>query len=209
MSKIVTLKHQTLPREASLFYACVEGKVAGGNYRLRLDNGEVLTAAPAVGCFLTPEPGDEVLLADDGRRSVILMVLSRVKDRGRISLPETCEVAGGEITFTGRKDIRLEAPQIGLTGLLGEVRFNVLSFLSHWCEFRSKKIITVGEVWDRVIGRLTERIRDSYRRIENTEQTTAGRIRTAVRGRFALSSQNVTLTAAEEVKVDGKKIHLG
>jgi hypothetical protein len=208
MNNIIALKHPDLPREATLLYARVEEN-NGGAYCVLLDSGDTLSAQRAGGCLLVPERGDEVLVADNGERAFILSVLTREGDMGRITLPGASTIEGGEISFSASRILDLEAPRISLTGILGEVKFKGLSLLSQWCDARIRKITTAAEIWDRVVGRLTERIRDSYRQIENTEQTTAGRIRTVVKGRFSLSSKNAALTAEEEVKLDGKKIHLG
>jgi len=208
MNNIIAIKRHDLPREATLLYARVE-KNDGDAYRVHLDNGDVLSARRAGGCLLVPETGDEVLVADNGEQAFILSVLTREGDRGRITFPGTSTIEGDEINFTASRAMTMEAPRISLTGILGEVRFKGLSLLSQWCDARIRKITTTAEIWDRVVGRLTERIRDSYRRIENTEQTTAGRIRTIVKGRFSVTAKNAALTAEEEVNLDGKKIHIG
>ncbi|MCX5830183.1 MAG: DUF3540 domain-containing protein [Deltaproteobacteria bacterium] len=208
MNNIIALKRDSLPREASLLYARVLEK-DGDGYSVRLENGAVVAARRAGGCLLAPETGDEVLIADNGECAFILSVLTSPGDTGRITLPDKSTIEGGEITFTASQGVAMEAPRISLTGILGEVRFTGLSLLSQWCDVRIRKIVAVVEIWDRVIGRLTERIRDSYRWIENTEHTTAGRIRTIVKKRFFLSAKNASLNAEEEVKLDGKKIHIG
>jgi len=210
MHNIIALKRPNLSREAVLLFAQVEGKNReNDDYQVSLDSGELLSAQRAGGCLLSPEAGDEVLIADKDGRAFILSVLTREGDKGRITLPEDSTFEGGKIAFTARQSMTMEAPRISLTGILGEVRFTGLSLLSQWCDVRSRKIVAVVEIWDRVIGRLTERIRDSYRWIENTEQTTAGRIRTIVKKRFLLSAKNASINAEEEVKFDGKKIHIG
>ena len=208
MNNIIALKRHDLPREASLSYARVEDK-DGDAYRVHLENGDIICAQRAKGCLLVPETGDEVLVADNGVQAFILNVLTREGDGGRITLPKTSVIEGNEISFTATRGLTMEAPRISLAGILGEMRFKGFSVLSQWCDARIKKITATAESWDSVVGRLTERIRDSYRRIDNTEQTTAGRIRTIVKGRFSLSAKNAALTAEEEVNLDGKKIHIG
>lgn len=208
MNNVITLKQNHLPRAAAIFYARVLEK-NGDIYSVSTDNGTALSAQRACGCLLAPEAGDEVLIADNCERAFILSVLTSPDDKGRIILPDYSTIEGVDLTVATSRDITMEAPRISLTGILGEVRFTGLSLLSQWCDIRIKKIAAAVEICDRVIGRLTERIRDSYRRIENTEQTTAGRIRTIVKERFFLSAKNAALNAEEEVKLDGKKIHLG
>jgi hypothetical protein len=210
MNNIIPLKRHEQHREAAFLFARVDGKDGDAEgYRLRLANGDQRFAQRAGGCLMVPETGDEVLIADDGLRTFILTVLTREGDRGRISLPESSTIEGGEIAFSASRVLALEAPRISLAGILGEARFSGLTILAKWCDTRIKKITMVAESWDSVIGRFTARIRDSYRRIENTEQTTAGRIRTIVKGRFSLSAKNAALTAEEEMNMDGKKIHIG
>lgn len=208
MNKIVALKRHDLPLEASLFYARVDEEKQGG-YAVCLDDGRILFAQRAAGCLLAPEAGDEVLVAAGAGKTFILSVLIRQEDAGRIALPGKSSIEGDEIALTGRRGVALEAPKISLTGLLGEARFGGLSLFSRWCDVRAERISSVAEIWNRTIGRLSERIRDSYRTIENTEQTKAGRIRTVVKERFSVASKHADVNAEEEVKLDGKKIHIG
>jgi hypothetical protein len=208
MNKILALKRHDLSSEASLFYARVDDEKQDG-FAVSLNDGHTLFAQRAAGCLLAPETGDEVLLVAGAGNAFILSVLTRQEDTGRITLPGTSTIEGNEITLTGRRGVALEAPRISLTGLLGEASFSGLSLLSRWCDVRVERITSVAEIWNRTIGRLTERIRDSYRKIENTEQTKAGRIRTIVKERFSVASKNADLNAEEEVKLDGKKIHIG
>ncbi len=65
------------------------------------------------------------------------------------------------------------------------------------------------ETLDTVCGRLTERLKTSFRWIENFEQTKAGRISTIVKERFAVRARHASLLTEEDVSIDGKKIRLG
>lgn len=208
MNKILALKRHDLSSEASLFYARVDEEKQDG-FAVSLDDGRIIFAKRAAGCLLAPEAGDEVLLALGAGNTFILSVLTRQEDAGRITLPGRSSIEGDEIALTGRRSVVLEGPRISLAGLLGEASFSGLSLISRWCDVRVERITSVAEIWNRTIGRLTERIRDSYRNIENTEQTKAGRIRTVVKERFSVASRHADLNAEEEVKLDGKKIHIG
>jgi len=208
MNKIVAIKRRHLPREAMLLY----GRIAeqdGDACCIALDNGEILNGRRAAGCLLVPEAGDEVLIAVDGNRAFVLNVLFRNGEAARINLPECTTIAGDELAFAARRVVSMEAPRISLAGIQGEVKFAGISILSQWCDARISRITAVAEIWDRVVGRLTERIRDSYRRIDNAEQTMAGRIRTMVKGRFSVTARNAAVVAEAEAKLDGNKIHIG
>jgi len=59
------------------------------------------------------------------------------------------------------------------------------------------------------MDRVTERVKNCFRRVEDTESITAGRICTKVTQRFALKAKHASVLAEEEVCVDGKHIHIG
>ncbi len=65
-----------------------------------------------------------------------------------------------------------------------------------------RKLETVAE-------RIVQRARDLYAHVEDLQQTRAGRLRTLVAGALHLKSGHASVTAEEEVKINGQEIHLG
>jgi hypothetical protein len=169
-----------------------------------------LSAQKAEGCLIMPEPGDKVLMALEANDDVfILNILTKKNTETKIAISGKFVIEGDEISLRGSKNASLEAPEVKLSGVYGEVRFAGFSFLASWCETRVNKAVLAAHKLDTVIDSLTERIRNSFRHIEGMEQIKARRIRTIVKERFFLKAKHATVIAEEEVSVDGKQIHIG
>ncbi len=209
MGKITPLKRNNL-RESVEFGCGTVTAAAEGKYHVLTEYGVVLSAHKAESCLITPEPGDRVLIAlETNDDAFILSILSRKNVETRISMPGRVIIEGDEISLRGNKTASIEAPEVKLSGIHGEVSFAGFSFIASWCETRVKKAAVFAHKLDTVIDTLAESIRNSFRNIECMEQTKAGRIRTVVKERFFLKSKNASVLAEEDVSVDGKQIHIG
>ena len=216
--KNVLLMKKTAPRPVALSYGQVTGRKDDCWFVLT-DDGRVMGAQKADGCLLTPELHDLVLLAEDaGNDGFILNVLVKSGGRSDVVLPGNGTIRAGDgdlaltadtITVSGQKSASFAAPEVSFTGVTGMASFLSFSFLAQTLEARIGKAATVIEALDTVCGRLTERLKTSFRWIENFEQTKAGRISTIVKERFAVRTRHASLLAEEEVTIDGRKIHLG
>jgi hypothetical protein len=216
--KNVVLMKKTAPRPVALSYGQVTGRKDDCWFVLT-DDGRVMGAQKADGCLLTPEIGDRVLLAeDDGNDGFILNVLIKSGRRSEMVLPGQGTIRAGDgdlalaadtITVSAQERASFAAPEVSFTGVTARTSFLSFSFLAQTLEARIGKAATMIETLDTVCGRLTERLKTSFRWIENFEQTKAGRISTIVKERFAVRARHASLLAEEEVAIDGKKIHLG
>lgn len=216
--KNVLLMKKTAPRPVALSYGQVTGRKEESWFVLT-DDGRVLGAQKADGCLLTPELQDRVLLAEDGSdEGFILNVLVKSGVRSDVVLPGNGTIRAGDgdlalkadnIIVNGQKSASFAAPEVSLTGVTARTSFLFFSFLTQTLEARVGKAATMIETLDTVCGRLTERLKTSFRWIENFEQTKAGRISTIVKERFAVRARHASLLTEEEVTIDGKKIHLG
>lgn len=70
-------------------------------------------------------------------------------------------------------------------------------------------VVVVAERCERIAGRVFERARSVMSTIDDLQQTKAGRVRTLVRGAWAMHSDHASMTSDQEVKIDGKEIRLG
>ncbi|MFA5181991.1 MAG: DUF3540 domain-containing protein [Syntrophales bacterium] len=216
--KNVLLMKKTAPRPVALSYGQVTGRREDLWFVLA-DDGRVLGAQRADGCLLTPEISDRVLLAEDGsNEGFILNVLVKSGRRSEILIPGAGEITTGDgelslkaanISVSGQKSASFAAPEVSFTGVTARTSFLSFSFLAQTLEAKIGKAATVIEALDTVCGRLTERLKTSFRWIENFEETKAGRISTIVKERFAVRARHASLLTEEEVTIDGKKIHLG
>ena len=62
---------------------------------------------------------------------------------------------------------------------------------------------------DRTIDRVSERIKRSFRTIEQIERVRAKELDVDVEGNISVHADNTIMSAEKLVKVDGEQIHLG
>jgi hypothetical protein len=61
----------------------------------------------------------------------------------------------------------------------------------------------------RTIDRVSERLKKSFRTIEEIEQVRANELGVDVKGNLSIHADNTLMTSDKLVKVDGEQIHLG
>ena len=218
MTNVAVLRKKIAVWPVSLAYGLVM-EWEEDRYRIDTDDGASLWVRKAEGCLLQPDIGDRVLITTDAAAGgYILMVLDKVGACYEMVFPgeaslrtETgpLKLQADNVIVRGDKSVALEAPDIEITGISGKVRFAACSLLAGIMEVRSKKAVQAIDILDSVVGRVTERVRDSFRWIENLEQIRARRIRTIVKDRFSVKAGHASLISEEEVTIDGKKIHIG
>ncbi len=209
MKNVTNLQRKTFPQPVELICGVVIAE-AEGQYHVLMEYGTVIVSKKAAGCLIVPETGDRVLVAfEGGKTAFILNILAKSKENTRIALPGKVVIEGEEITLRGDKSTSIEAPEVKLSGIHGEASFAGFSFMASWCETRVKKAVFVARALDAIIDSTTEKVRNSFRYIEEMEQTTAKRIRTIVKERFFLKAKHASVIAEEEVTIDGNKIHIG
>jgi len=217
-NNVTALKKKTAPWPVMFAYAMVSAR-ENGHYRVVTGDGQGINAQKAAGCLLVPEMGDRVLLAcDEEGEGFIMEVLVKARLPAEVVVPGdvTIRSENGDLRLMGRtiavaaeEKATVEAPVLALTGVTGEGRFLSFSLMAKILGVRSGRVSAIIDVLDTVCGRLTERIRNSFRHIENLEEVKAGRLRTIVRERFALRAKQTSILSEEEVTIDGRKIHLG
>jgi len=163
-----------------------------------------------------PKTGKSVLWVPDGDLAF--------KAAGNVDID-----AGGAIRFRANDELRLEAgagegkTSLSLTGRMAELSSQVLKLASDSAELAFKKATLsslelrakvkdahlVATRVETVTERLMEHARSVFRTIEDLHQVKAGRSRTLVERDHYLRAGNTTIEADEDVKIDGKGIHLG
>lgn len=102
--------------------------------------------------------------------------------------------AGGAVRCRGAEGIALEAGR-------GDQRSR-LRLAAGLAELVAGRVETVAD-------RLFEKARSVFRQVEDLHQLRAGRARTVVADGFHLKSGHAVLECDDEMKIDGKTIHLG
>jgi len=192
-------------------------------------------ALRAESCLLDPEVGDLVLvnmhsstLNPDALNSAsllgtapfILAVLSRPQSAsGVLTLPGGSRLVAGEggnlqvvantIQLNASASLGLVAPELKVRAAKAELVFSHLSTVAQAIQARLGNLHCVAQNATSVISRLVVRAVNSFRQIEQLDDSRAGRVRMQVAERFALQAGHASLQAKGHVKIDGEKIDLG
>ncbi len=199
------------------------GTVCGGDgdqFMLQDESG-LFSAGQAFSCLVRPEPGDRVLFAREaGRQCHILAILERdvspdatLRFRGNVCL-EAKEgrvgvVAREGIDLASAADIDLVSPRLGVTALEGDISMDSASVTGNALTTRIRRIRVFADTLDTVADRLSHRVRNWFRFIEELDQLQAGQLIHLIRKTLSMRSHHAVITAKEDVKIDGERIHMG
>ncbi len=195
-------------------------RIDGDVFLVRTDTTELQTQR-AKSCLLAPEVGDMVLVAlIEGRSSYVLAVLEREDGAAsRIVLDGDVEikaptgrigmVAQEGIGFVSGKEVSVVSGSVEVRSVTGNVVFEQLSYLGTVVSAEIGKIKLVAGIFDSALERLTQKVKRSYRTVEEVDQVRAERIDYAAKKNMSLRGDNTLITADQLVKIDGDQIHLG
>ena len=154
-------------------------EIAGNRLRLERPQGKAW-ARLALAQPYEPVPGDVVLAIGDEDVYVIGILTGRGKTK--FNVPGDLELhARGRIDIRGGKGIRMRSPEVYI---------------------RADRVETVART-------VVEKFVDCYRWVKDLFQTRSGRTRTIVEGSYTVSAERIIERAKKDVKIDGRKIHLG
>ncbi len=91
----------------------------------------------------------------------------------------------------------------------GALRVEDLAIEGQHLEVRHGRVELFARKARSVVDDLVERFKNVCRRVEGTEETRAGRVRTMVDEEHELRADRVRVGAERDVKINGEKIHLG
>jgi len=209
MNNVIALTRNSAVQPLTLSY----GRVVDGNegrFHVMTEEGMLIGAGKADGCLLMPEAGDRVLVSRGGSSDAfILSVIVKYGTESRVDLKGAASIHADSIDLKALREVSVEAPEVAFTGVSGTAKFMDFAFRSRSCRTEIEKASVVVRFLDSVLERVTQRVRNSFRWIEDTEQIKAGRIRSIVNQRFSVNAKHASIHADEEVSVDGNKIHLG
>lgn len=186
------------------------------------DHPQLAEARAAASCLLEPAPGDTVLIthADTGAPSYILAILHRSQqpETGCLRLP------GGNQLASDPGGVRLQAESLSLNAAskldLNSAALNVSAVsagmqVKHWqgwfdtAETHAVNVKFTAKTLSSQVGRLIQRLMESFRKTDGLDETRAGRVRVTVQDHHHVDAGHITHIADGFVKIDGKKIDLG
>lgn len=174
---------------------------------------DVLEALPAAGCLIRPEVGDLVLLAiNESRVNYVLSVLDRSDDR-----PTTLEVdgdlalrvKGGGLTLAPDGEMVCVSTALSVHAEKGEAVFNRFFFVGRLLKSQIERVKSVAGMVDAVCREMTIKTVNYFRFTSDHEDCQAKSRRQLVDETLAMQSKNTVIMSEEDVKIDGKLIHVG
>lgn len=155
--------------------------VAGNRVLLEIPDEQVW-ALLAIGYPYQSVPGDTVLAIGQEGNWYVIGVLKGT----------------GKTTFTAPGDIEFRAPRgsIDLTSAKG-------------LRIRSHRVRIVSDEIELVARTISEKFDSARRWVKEAFQLRAGRVRTIVDSTYRVKAKRIVERAEGDVKIDGKKIHLG
>ncbi|MEZ4438159.1 MAG: DUF3540 domain-containing protein [Polyangiaceae bacterium] len=182
----------------------------------------VMVAERAASCLVTPRPDDQVLLASSRRGDAwVLAVLVRGDEDAEVALEVEGDLAirarGGQLDLGGRRGVSLttagdlDATSAGLRlrTVDADVAVERLTFFGRQLLSEVERLRSVATVVDGVFGRLSQRVKQSFRHVEEIDHVKAQQIDYRAAETACLRSKHCVVTADELVKIDGGQIHLG
>lgn len=200
-------------------YGTVESD-AGGALVVRVGDRAV-RALRAVSCLVEPGAGDRVVVALSDE-SFVLAVLARGEGRGSgltlsvegdVTLRATggtlALVANEAVTLTSGAKVEISAPALEVRAMKTSFFSASLSYIGRALDAEIDKITVAAQTVDRTIDRVSERIKRSFRTIEQIERIRAKELDVDVEGNVSVHADNTLMSAEKLVKIDGEQIHLG
>jgi hypothetical protein len=184
---------------------------ARGRYRARR----------AFSCLAEPAAGDRVVVASTGAgEAFVLAILERPGDeptRLRVEGDLKVVAAGGRLSFAASegveigtgKELALASGTLVVRSREGKVVLDSLTYLGRLARIETDRVNAVVGLLDQALERFTQRVKRSYRFIEEVDVTRAEQIDMRAKENVHVRGANAVVSADQLVKVDGKQIHLG
>ncbi len=182
------------------------------------------TARSAESCLLAPMPGDLVLVARcsgrPGSTSYVLAILERDNEEPlQIQVPGDLAIAApnGQVTIAASQgidlmtsnDISMMSKGVQVHADEGKISINRLNYLGRAIISEVEKVKMSVTYFDSVLTRLSQRVKRSYRQVDEIDQVRAEQIDYTAKKNLRLKGENTLMTAEKLVKMDGDQIHLG
>jgi hypothetical protein len=163
--------------------------VDGERVEVALGSGMTLAAERATSCLVAPEERDRVLVAWCGGEAYVLAVLRRAE--------------GAPVRLVARGD----------ADLVVDGAFTIASRAFTLSSARATldlgRVEAIFGTVEAVVERVLQRLKRSYRFVEETDHVRAGTIDVTAEGTMSLHSNDTMMTADRLVKVDAEQVQLG
>jgi len=191
----------------------------GGAFTVAAESG-VVTAKRSFSCLVEPLPGDMVLVSRAASGCYILAILERYGDQHaclafngdadlRLKQGRLRVAAQEGIDLVTAKDTALVSPELSVNSVQAEVNVQHLSFFGTFLQGQIERIKLIGQACDSIFERVSQRVKRSYRWVDELEQVKAGQLNYLVKKLMSLRGKYSVLTAEKDMRIDGDKILMG
>ncbi|HVK66874.1 MAG TPA: DUF3540 domain-containing protein [Polyangium sp.] len=197
--------------------------VKDGVFTVRVGEFDV-AARRAKSCLVAPAPGDVVLCSfGPGGRSFVLAVLEgpagETHATTKLDVEGDLEVSVGSgklglraakgVSVTSGDELNLVGRALSVSALEGTLFVQKLAYLGDRLKAEVEAIKTVGKTRESFFERVSERVKRSFRTVEDIDQLKANKVDYAAETTLAMRAAHAVVHAEELIKVDGKQIQLG
>jgi len=191
----------------------------GSAFTVAAESGVVATKR-SFSCLVEPLPGDMVLVSRAASGCYILAILERHGDQHaclsfegdadlRVKQGRLRVAAQEGIDLVTAKDTSMVSAELSVNSMQAEVSIQHLSFFGTFLQGQIERIKLIGQACDSIFDRVSQRVKRSYRWIEELDQLRAGQLNYLVKKLMSLRGKYSVLTAEEDVRIDGDKILMG
>jgi len=180
-----------------------------------------IKASRAISCLVDPKVGDKVAVYTDDDTNYIVHVLSRPDDAAARTITlgkdATLVTVAGEVSLIAGKGINAMTPghfnlvsgELMLTAREANSNFSSWTSRCEKAEFDSASLKIESVSLEMRAERLSQRVLYSFRWIQELDQLKAGQMFYDVKNVLAMRGKHSVITAEEELKLDGERIHMG
>lgn len=213
-----------IPERAAQVYQEIVVVLHVAEGRATVRSGDVeYSAKRAASCLLEPREGDRALCAVAEKNAWILAVLDRNdtknEDKTTIAVDGDLEIVsrsgrvrmgGAEgVSIASEADVTIAAGEFNVRAMAASLVADGIEVLGKTVRAEAGKVRVLAEALDSVLDRFSQRVKRSYRFVEERDSLRAGTIDYVADKAVNVSGENAVVTAKELVKVDGGQIQLG
>lgn len=178
-------------------------------------------ARRATSCLVEPEVDDEVLFAGKSSGALYVIAILERREASAITLSTRGDLrvtttdgrialaAAKGIDLVSSRDISLTSDEVQLRASRGMLFLRTLQYVGERVIGDVGLVKTTATKLERIAESIVERVKRSYRYVEDADHVRAGNIDYVSEDTMRLKGRNAMMHADLLVKLDGDQIHLG
>ena len=207
-------KKQQIIEPAEIYLAKIVScnSVDLNHYSAQLNDGSLVVVTKAESCLLTPQVDDLVMISGDSEHGLfIFQILTRniTTTTNVIDLGVNASIVAKDITFDAVNTVNINSTQLNLAGREATAKFQNTKFVSRFSGIKSERVSLIANTIEKIANIVNDKIVNVFRSVEGVESTKIGSVRSIISGRFFCKAKHLTMSAEEDVAIDGDKINIG